>query len=80
MNVITQIAKGHDRKYITPEDVSDALSGHPPDRVRLDVLEVLGKQTDFGAEDGGLCAFIAWRGTIRNQATPASERNKLMSS
>lgn len=63
MNSVTIIAHAAGRSYITPEDVSDALEMHNADRVRLDVLAVIGKQTDFEAEDAGLCAFIAWHGT-----------------
>lgn len=63
MNAVTSIAFGHGRTYITPEDVAEALAtGRDPDAIRLDVLEVIGKQTQFGAEDAGLCAFMAWRG------------------
>lgn len=63
MNVVTQIAAADNRRYITPEDVSSALEGgSSAERVRLDVLQVLGGQTAFGAEDGECCAFIAWRG------------------
>jgi len=59
---VTRIAENDGRDYITPEDVSDALKNVPKGRVRLDVLAVLGKQTNFGAEDAGLCAFVAWQG------------------
>lgn len=59
---IMQIAKRAGRDYITPADVSEALKNSDRDSVRLDVLAVIGKQTQFGAEDIGLCAFIAWRG------------------
>lgn len=59
---VTRIAKRNGRDYITPEDVSDALKKIPKERVRLDVLAILGKQTGFGAEDSGLCAFVAWEG------------------
>lgn len=64
MNSVIGIAKKHQRNYITPEDVSEALklSRFASDRVRLEVLEVLAKQTDYGAEDSSLCAFIAWKG------------------
>lgn len=63
MNLITEIAKKHGRDYITPEDVSETINRYPNiNNIRLDVLEVLGKQTGFGAEDPGLCAFIAWKG------------------
>lgn len=64
MNSITEIAKKHGRNYITPEDVTEALekSRFSSQRVRLEVLEVLGKQTEYGAEDSSLCAFIAWKG------------------
>ena len=61
-NVLTRIAEAERREYITPEDVSQALEHYSAERVRLDLLEVLGKQTPFGAEDSGLCAFVAWRG------------------
>ena len=64
VNSVTVIAASKSRDYITPEDVSQALRMETnTDKVRRDVLEVLGKQTTFGAEDAGLCAFIAWRGT-----------------
>ena len=72
MNSITEIAKKHGRDYITPEDVNEALSklrfasldriAFVTQRVRMDVLEILARQTDFGVEDSNLCAFIAWRG------------------
>lgn len=62
MNCVTGIAKAEGRDYITPEDVGDALKKFDADKVRLDVLEVLGKQAGFGAEDKGLCAFVAWEG------------------
>ena len=63
MNCVTKIAQERGRDYIVPSDVSDAFRSNPVDQVRLDALEVLGKITEFGAEDSGLCAFIAWRGT-----------------
>lgn len=63
MPSIAELARRQGRNYITPDDVSEALEHHPADQVRMDVLAVLGKQTDFGAEDASLCAFIAWRGT-----------------
>ena len=59
---VTRIADKAGRKYITPEDVGKALEAVHVDRVRLDVLAVLGKQTGYGAEDAGLCAFVAWQG------------------
>ena len=61
MNSITEIAKKHRRNYITTEDISEALkkSRFSSQRVRLEVLEVLAKQTGYGAEDSSLCAFIA---------------------
>jgi hypothetical protein len=64
MNSVTQIAARAGRKYITPEDVEKAMEAHrnDPDLVRLDVLEVLGKLTNFGAEDPSLCAFVAFEG------------------
>lgn len=62
-NSLTERAEAAGRRYITPEDVGQALrQGVSEEKVRLEVLEVLGKQTRFGAEDAGLCAFLAWRG------------------
>jgi hypothetical protein len=64
-NALTALAERDHRQYITPEDVTDALKrGIDKDKVRLDVLEVLGAQTEFGAEDAGLCAFIAFKGEV----------------
>lgn len=60
MNNIIAIAQQAKRNYITPEDVTKALSTNSEDQVRKDVLEVLGGK--FGAEDAELCAWIAWRG------------------
>lgn len=63
MNHITKIAKARGRDYITPEDIAEALNADvDPNIVRLDVLEVLGRQTNFGVEDRSLCAFIAFKG------------------
>lgn len=66
MNCVTKIAKENNRDYITPEDVADTLKEantfFEVAKVREDVLEVLGKQAGFGAEDAGLCAFVAWEG------------------
>jgi hypothetical protein len=62
MNTVTEIAKSNGRTYITPEDVSEALRSHHPTAVCMDVLEVIGNQTEYAAEDSGLCASIAWRG------------------
>ena len=72
MNAITAIAAAKGLNHITPEDVQAAIDAHPDDihRVRIDLLEVLGRQTDFGAEDSGLCAFIAFRGTVSEKVTP----------
>lgn len=64
INSVIEIAKKHQRNYITPEDVSEALklSRFSSWKVRLEVLEVLAKQTEYGAEDPSLCAFVAWKG------------------
>lgn len=68
MNCIAEIAQRDGRKYITSEDVEDALRDHNPATVRLDLLEILGKQPTFGivfgVEDYSLCAFVAWSGTV----------------
>jgi len=67
MNSIIEIAKKDGRDYVTPKDVSEALkqSRFSSQKVRLEILEILAKQTDYGAEDSSLCAFIAWRGKSR---------------
>lgn len=61
-NRVTEVALEDGRDYITHEDVSEAIKRSDEYTVRMNVLEVIGKQTTFGAEDAGLCAFIAWRG------------------
>lgn len=63
-NCIVKIAESSGRKYITPEDVAQAFEQHAndPHMVRIDLLEILGGQTGFGAEDQSLCAFIGFRG------------------
>lgn len=48
------------RLYITPEDVNEALGCNSVEDVRLWVLQALGGEC--GAEDTGLCAFVAARG------------------
>ena len=65
MNCITTIAEAAGRNYITPEDVSESLQTDSFTKVCVDVLEVIGRQTPFGVEDAGLCAFIAWRAANR---------------
>jgi hypothetical protein len=65
LNCVAAIAHREGRTYITPEDVGEALQSHSLPRVRRAVLEVLGKATDFGAEDDSLCAFIAFKGRRR---------------
>ena len=65
MNYIIEIAKKkRTEKYVTPEDVTDALNERrfSSQAVRIDILEILGNQTEYGAEDVGLCAFLAWKG------------------
>ena len=65
MNRIIEIARNKRKeKYITPEDVTDALNKarFTTQPVQKDLLEVLGKQTDYGVEDYSLCAFVAWKG------------------
>ena len=59
---VTRLADKAKRKYITPEDVTCALKKYPLYKVRADVLAVIGKQTGYGCEDAGLCAFVAWQG------------------
>lgn len=67
MNCIINLAKANKRDYITPGDVEDALRWFDVNQVRLDVLEVLGKHSGYGAEDVGLCAFVAWEGKIEEE-------------
>ena len=67
MNSIIVIAKKNKRDYVSPEDVTKAIqnTGYTTDgivRVRLELLEILGRQTGYGVEDASLCAYIAWRG------------------
>jgi len=62
MNCITAIAVAARRDYITPDDVAMAVHTYDIQRVRCDLLEVIGLQTRFGVEDDHLCAFLAWRG------------------
>jgi hypothetical protein len=81
LNLVTSFAHEDGRSYITPEDVQKLvdeaydLYGELPDKTKLnwalaelrkDVLEVLGNQAGFGAEDSGLCAFVAWKGESSN--------------
>lgn len=61
-NLFRLVAAKKKRDYITPEDVGEALQRYPLNRVRRDLLAVIGKQVDLGLEDCGLCAFIAWKG------------------
>jgi hypothetical protein len=73
MNKVIEIAEKEGRYYITPEDVEQAMNENSddPHGIRIDVLEVLGKQTAFGAEDSGLCAFVAFKGpNARSEALP----------
>lgn len=64
MNRLVELANLDGRHYITPEDVIDALmeSECDPSKVRLDLLEILGKQIGFGALDQARCAAIAFMG------------------
>ncbi len=64
-NEIIEIAKARrSRKYITPDDVTDALKKTPfsTSQIRLDLLEIMGKQTGFGVTQPALCAYLAWKG------------------
>jgi hypothetical protein len=72
-NDVAKLAKEDGRDYITPGDVSNALIIHkiPEDKVRLDVLEVLGNYSGFGVEDYKLTAWIAFEG--KNYALKALE-------
>lgn len=64
-NKIIAIAKlRRSRKYITPDDVTDALKDarFTTPQVRLNLLEIMGKQTGFGITQPALCAYLAWKG------------------
>jgi hypothetical protein len=61
-NCVITIAKANDRVYITPEDITEAFKSNDETTVRLDVLEVLGDISGFGAEDRSLCAYVAYMG------------------
>lgn len=59
--IISAIADRAGREYITPEDIQEAAkAGSDINLIRTEVLAHLGKQTAYGCEDGGLCAFVAW--------------------
>lgn len=75
MNVLIEIANKYNRKYVTPEDVSEALNKLEIDeniflksenlnKVRLDLLQIIGEAAGVGvyAEDESLCAYLAWEG------------------
>lgn len=64
MNKVIVIAEQAGRNYITPEDVQQAINEKPsdPHGIRIDVLEVIARQTNFGVEDISLCAFVAFNG------------------
>ena len=64
MSVLTDAADADGRDYITPQDVGGLLTQYPErvEVIRLAVLEVLGYNIGYGAEDLGLCAWLAWRG------------------
>jgi hypothetical protein len=62
-NNLAQIAQAEGRSYITPEDVTQAFeNGVDENKVRLDVLEIMGGGTGFGIEDKSLTAFVAFEG------------------
>lgn len=65
MNKVIEVAiSKRKEKYITPEDVTDALGQgrFTTQLVQKDLLEILGKQTNYGIEDYSLCAYVAWKG------------------
>lgn len=58
--ILETLAKGEERDYITPEDVQAAIDAGVDKFVLWDeLLAILGKQRDLGAEDASLCCFIA---------------------
>jgi len=64
-NTVTEIAREAGRDYITPEDVQAAMDLYgrdDPHRIRIDVLEVLGKASPYRAEDATACARVAYDG------------------
>lgn len=62
MNCVIKIARAAGRNFIKPEDVNLALRDFPAEIVRIAVLEVMGRQTDFRIVDFSLCAYVAWQG------------------
>ena len=60
MKSIIAIAKHAGRDYVTPEDVGDAIqNGASKRRVQIELLKIIGRQMDMGAEDASLCAFVS---------------------
>ncbi len=70
LNQIIKIAESkRKRKYITPEDVEEALQcgRFTTGRTRMELLEIMGKQTKYGVRDGKRCAFLAWQGKTKTK-------------
>ena len=57
MNMLTNIAQGNGRDYITPEDIEEAMNGLALD-IELDFLEILAGEAGIGIEDKTCCAFV----------------------
>lgn len=71
--ILAELAAEHKRDYITPEDVQEAINAGA-ERLFLweELLAILGKQRSLGAEDAGLCCFIAWRFEMQSDDTGES--------
>jgi len=57
-NLLFHHAQAEGRDYVTPEDVTAAMQLAPGDRVRHDLLRIIGLRL-CGVEDISLCAFAA---------------------
>jgi len=66
-NCVAKLAIDDGRDYITPEDITEAFKTNSEDKVRLDVLEVMGNTSGFGWEDATLCAFVAHQGKTEDE-------------
>lgn len=68
-NCLAQLAKKYGRDYTTPEDIDEALDNNSEDKVRIDLLEILGNASGFSVEDEGLCAATAFGGKNKKVRT-----------
>ncbi len=65
-NDLAKIAHKDGRDYITPGDVEEAFKTIDVNKVRLDVLEILGEGgTGFSYEAADIIAFVAFNGPYK---------------